>query len=115
MPCSVVTSMSSSGHREKSPTLVASGRRSGTTTDRTVTSRTTSPAPCSATSASVSGTGSQRRRLCNRSRLASRGGPRIPERDGYPQQRHVGRGGGQVLGRVFVLPYPQPVASPAIT
>src|SRR5690348_1312336 len=34
--------MSSSGHREKSPTLVASGRRSGTTTDRTVTSRTVS-------------------------------------------------------------------------
>src|SRR6266550_3655924 len=45
MPCSVVTSMSSSGHRGKSPTLVASGRRSGTTTGRTATSRTTSPAP----------------------------------------------------------------------
>src|SRR5215475_15656571 len=45
MPCSVVTSMSSSGHRGKSPTLVASGRRSGTTTARTATSRTTSPAP----------------------------------------------------------------------
>ena len=36
--------MSSSGHRAKSPTLVASGRRSGTTTDRTVTSRTTGAA-----------------------------------------------------------------------
>src|ERR1700750_2935369 len=34
--------MSSSGHREKSPTLVARGRRSGTTTDRPVTSRTVS-------------------------------------------------------------------------
>src|SRR5580692_1614181 len=43
MPCSVVTSMSSSGQRGKSPTRVASGRRSGTTTERTVTSRTTSP------------------------------------------------------------------------
>jgi len=43
MPCSVVTSMSSNGHWEKSPTLVASGRRSGTTTGRTATSRTTSP------------------------------------------------------------------------
>ena len=36
--------LSRSGHREKSPTLVASGRRSGTTTARTTTSRTTSPA-----------------------------------------------------------------------
>src|ERR1700733_15377466 len=43
MPCSVETSMSSSGQRGKSPTRVASGRRSGTTTARTVTSRTTSP------------------------------------------------------------------------
>jgi hypothetical protein len=31
-------------HRGKSPTLVASGRRSGTTTGRTATSRTTSTA-----------------------------------------------------------------------
>ena len=41
--------MSSSGHRGKSPTLVASGRRSGTTTGRTATSRTTSPAAGPAT------------------------------------------------------------------
>src|SRR5215471_18310719 len=34
MPCSVATSISSSGHRGKSPTLVASGRRSGTTPGR---------------------------------------------------------------------------------
>src|SRR5580700_11491705 len=36
--------MSTMGQREKSPTRVASGRRSGTTTARTVTSRTVSPA-----------------------------------------------------------------------
>ncbi len=43
IPCSVDTSMSSSGHRAKWPTLVARGLRNGTTTSRTVTSRTHEP------------------------------------------------------------------------
>ena len=77
--------MSSSGHRGKSPTLVASGRRSGTTTGRTATSRTTSPAPWTGVRVdrAVGRTGRRHRapaRMANsRAGTASSNSPKAPE------------------------------------